>query len=382
MVLQSSPVTLIQGGDPAWDEWLGRADRDVYHGAAYHGFSQACAEGDPYLIVAGTRDRGLAWPYLLRRVDAIAALQGSPATDVGSVYGYPGPLAWGCRPGDEFLAQAWFAVAGVWRDQGAVTAFTRFHPLLDNASLLSGLEWSSERPDGDRDPVIAVGPTVSVDCTLDDDTARGLYARALRQHIAAGRRAGLVTVVDENWNALEAFGALYRETMARNGAAAYYFFDASYFHRLVVALSGHIHLLVTKLGDVVAAAGLFTEFNGIVQAHLVGTNGDLRALSPFKVLLDDARAWARARGNVVLHLGGGRGGREDSLLRFKAEFSPRRHLFQVGRWMLDPTSCRDLLSARLAALPPGRTLDATFFPAYRAPEIEAAEPHAPRVARS
>ena len=80
-----------------------------------------------------------------------------------------------------------------------------------------------------------MGPTVSVDCTLDDDAARGQYARALRQHIAAGRRAGLVTVDDDDWSDLEAFCRLYHETMARNRASASYFFGLSYFRRLTIA---------------------------------------------------------------------------------------------------------------------------------------------------
>jgi hypothetical protein len=208
-----------------------------------------------------------------------------------------------------------------------------------------------------------------VDCTIDDDAARAGYARALRQHIAAGRRAGLTTVHDEMWTTLPTFTRLYQETMARNGASDFYFFDQGYFERLRAALPGHLHLLVTALGDTVGAAGLLTEFNGIVQAHLVGTNSELRALSPFKVLLDDARIWARERGDQVLHLGGGRGGREDSLMRFKGEFSPNRHLFHTGRWILDEGLYRDLLSARQSD---GRHVDPAFFPAYRAPLVEPA----------
>jgi hypothetical protein len=93
-------------------------------------------------------------------------------------------------------------------------------------------------------------------------------------------------------------------------------------------------------------------------------------LSPFKILLDDARSWARERGNSVLHLGGGRGGRKDELLMFKGEFSPRRHLFCVGRWVLDKGAYRDLVEARLTAAPAGRVPDPTFFPAYRAPFLD------------
>jgi Acetyltransferase (GNAT) domain len=366
---RSIPVRVIGAGDPAWDEWLRDVPRDIYHTAGYHAFSGECGEGDPTLIVVGDRRRGIAWPYLLRRVDDVPELVGADARDVNSVYGYPGPLAWGCLPGDRFVARAWSEVVQVWRSQRVVAVFTRFHPLLENASLLSGLAWPADEAAG-LVPVTAVGPTVSIDCTIGDDAARVGYARALRQHIAAGRREGLTTIHDEQWTDLPTFVHLYRETMVRNGAADYYFFDLGYFDRLRAALLGHLHLLVTRLGSTVGAAGLFTEYEGIVQAHLVGTNAKLRALSPFKVLLDDARTWARERGNRVLHLGGGRGGRDDTLMSFKGEFSPRRHLFHTGRWILDEGLYRDLVNARLAVGGDSRQVDPTFFPAYRAPLVE------------
>ncbi len=362
------PVGLVRPDEPAWDAWLGEAPRDIYHTAGYHTYAAGSGEGEPYLIVVGDRHRGFAWPYLLRKIGDVAELAGTDATDVNSVYGYPGPLAWGCRPGDRFVVRAWSEVVGIWREQGAVSAFTRFHPILDNASLLSGLDAPPEGAAGPR-PVVAIGPTVSIDCTVGDDAAWGGYARALRQHIAAGRRSGLVTVHDEEWGQLPEFTRLYRETMARSHADDYYFFDQTDFERLRTALSGSLHLLVTRLGDQVGAAGLFTEFGGIVQAHLVGTNSRLRELSPFKILLDDARMWARARGNTVLHLGGGRGGQKDTLLSFKGEFSARRHLFHVGRWTLDEARYKELLEARLASAADGGLLDSTFFPAYRAPAI-------------
>ena len=379
-------IDLIRGDDPAWDEWLNVVPRDVYHTAAYHRFASESGEGEPFLAVVGDRSRGVAWPYLLRRVADVEGLAGSDAMDVGSVYGYAGPLVWGSRLGDPFLSAAWAEVVALWRQQRAVSAFARFHPLLRNEFVVHGSladlglgereanahhrSIRSEVFGPGRGAVVPEGLTVSLDCTLDDAAATNLYARALRQHINAARRVGLVTEHEDDWAALPTFTRIYRETMVRNDAPFYYHFDEGYFLRLRVALAGRVHLLVTRMGDAVAAAGLFTECGGIAQAHLIATDYALEAPSPSKVLLDDARVWARQRGNTVLHLGGGRGGRHDSLFRFKREFSPRRHLFSTGRWILDPTLYLDLAEAHRSALSSRGPADQSFFPAYRAPLVE------------
>jgi GNAT acetyltransferase-like protein len=363
----SSRVELLGPSDPAWDDHLSVAKRDIYHLAGYHAYAEGSGDGEPMLIIVGDRGQGLAWPYLLRRVDAVQGLAGTDATDITSVYGYPGPIAWGCKPGDSFIAQAWQEILEVWRQQHVVSAFTRFHPLLGNAATVANLP-----PPVDRagmplpQPLVPGGPTVSIDCRLDDGAARRGYAKVLRQEIDAARRAGLVTEVDEDWSEIETFTRLYGETMQRSGAGAEYMLGPSDVRRLREALGGRLHLLVTRWEDAVGAACLLTELDGIVQAHLAGTNDDLRHLSPLKVLLDDARSWARSRGDHVLHLGGGRAGKEDSLFAFKARFSPSRHAFHTGRWILEPRLYREFVAARRC--PPG-TCDSTgegYFPAYRA----------------
>ncbi|HLO36482.1 MAG TPA: GNAT family N-acetyltransferase, partial [Candidatus Deferrimicrobium sp.] len=281
--------------------------RDVFHTASYHAYSEESGEGEAGLIVVCEGDRGLVWPYLVREVAAETGRSGQSITDINSVYGYPGPLAWGCGPGDPFIARAWREIQDAWRAQGAITAFTRFHPLLGNVALASGL-----RVDGssasEPDPIVVGGQTVSVDLTLGYDGARRLYGRDLRRGIDHSRRANLVSSVDTEWAELPTFSRLYNETMIRLHASPYYLFQESDFRRLRDALGPSLHLLLSRVDGNVAAAGLFTEWRGLVEWYLVGIDADYAPLSPAKALLDFAIEWAVDRGASVLHLGGGRGG--------------------------------------------------------------------------
>ena len=68
------------------------------------------------------------------------------------------------------------------------------------------------------------------------------------------------------------------------------------------------------------------------------------------VLLDDIRAWGTKQGLKAFHLGGGLGGRADTLYEFKREFSPLKHEFYTGSWILDPERYRELQAMHLRSL--------------------------------
>jgi hypothetical protein len=347
-------LTVLAATDPAWDAVLVGQPHDVYHTAGYHRVAEAAGEGRPALYVARSGGRGLAWPALVRSIPGASSALGREAIDLSSVYGYPGPVALAAEPGDPAVGEAWRAIVDAWRGAGIVSVFSRFHPLLENDRLVGGLA-----PDGIVGGVRPGGQTISIDCRAGDGEIRDAWPGNLRREIDAGRRAGLATTEDRDWGDLETFQRLYTETMVRSAASAYYFFSTDDLRRLRDELGGALHLLVTRLGDAIAAAGLFTELDGIVQTHLVATSAEHLKHSPYKVLIDDARTWARERGDRTLHLGGGRGGAEDSLFWFKARFSPRRHAFSTGRWVLDRAAY-----ARLSERPIDPEL-AGFFPAYR-----------------
>lgn len=324
-----------------WGQWIDPIPHDFHHTAAYHRFSEEAGEGEGWLAVWGSAQRYLAWPYLLRPIEQAPGLR-----DVTSVYGYAGPLVYG--PADEaFLALAHRELAALWRSQGAISAFTRFHPLLENQ------RWAPEAT------VRAEGETVSLD--LGEPEAWRRYRASLRNRINRARRLGLVTSPDPEWAHLEDFARFYHAAMLRNRAARAYFFPLDYFRRLRQALGENLFLMLTRQGDTIASAAIVSEYRGIVGSHFAMNNPECLALAPTKTLLDDVRRWAAARGNRVLHLGGGRGSAPDSLFAFKAAFSDRRHRFYTGRWVLDVRRYEELSAGRV---------DGAWFPAYRSHHVE------------
>jgi lipid II:glycine glycyltransferase (peptidoglycan interpeptide bridge formation enzyme) len=144
------------------------------------------------------------------------------------------------------------------------------------------------------------------------------------------------TVVADEWSRYDSFIKIYGETMRQLDADPYYFFSTDYFQGLRQALGSRLHLFSVLAPDgSVAATGLFTEAEGIVEYHLSGTAHEYRHLAPTKLMLDFAIKWAKAAGNRVLHLGGGVGSRNDALFRFKTGFSDLRSSFHTWRVICD-----------------------------------------------
>jgi hypothetical protein len=65
----------------------------------------------------------------------------------------------------------------------------------------------------------------------------------------------------------------------------------------------------------------------------------------------------------LFHLGGGKGGQNDSLFTYKAGFSPQRHAFHTWRVVADPEAYRSLMTERRPDVDPGDLTAA--FPSYR-----------------
>jgi hypothetical protein len=345
-----------------WTEVLNRSfQSDFYHTAEYHALAEDMGEGRACLYAYLTGDYLIAVPLLLRRIDEAPchAKAGRGWWDATSVYGYAGPIAshpdipaWVLRGFQACLCEELAR-------QRVVAVFTRLHPLIPQLAWLTDL--------GEYKPI---GPTVSIDLTLPAQTQRSQYRSNHKRDLNKLSRLGVKGFRDEDFGFLNEFINTYYENMQRLNASDIYFFDYTYFEKLISMSNAKVHLFVCLLDGEVICGGLFFSHNGIVQYHLGGTRNEALRLSPMKILLDTVRLWANDQQAHVFHLGGGVGAKEDALFHFKAGFSDQRHEFAVWRWRVLP-EVYDELCEEKAQWAAHHGLDAVspeFFPAYRCPD--------------
>jgi len=328
---------------PQWEDFLADVPHDFYHLPAYVALCAAQENGEPCALYVRDAGRAMLLPLVVRPIPG-------GGRDAASPYGYPGPLLSG--PEDPlFLYDAFVAGAQMlWAEQ-MVSLFVRFHPLLNDSP-----------PDG-MGTVVQHGETVSIDLTLEPEALWRQTMSGHRNEINRALKAGHKAFFDDTWEHYGAFKRLYGGTMERRNAAEHYRFDDVYFDGLRAALGEKLHLCVVDIGGAVAAAGLFVETCGIVQYHLSGSDDAFARESPAKLMIHFVRDWAKARGDIRMHLGGGVGAADDSLLRFKAGFSPLRRPFYTLRIVLLEDEYERLVAARDPSLHPA--LPSDFFPLYR-----------------
>lgn len=347
----------------AWMDVLKRSyQHDFYYLPRYHRLAEQRGEGAARMFVYTAGKYLIALPLLVRPLSQIAGLEaeGQGWWDATSVYGYTGPIASHRDIPEPVLREFRSSLWRTLHDQRIVAVFSRMHPLIPTQrELLHTI--------GDY---VTRWQTVSLDLTLSPDAQLAGYRQGHRYDVKKLRRLGVECLHDPSFTHLETFIDIYHETMRRVHASGSYFFDQSYFERLI-EIGDQFHLFVGRQDGRIICGALFALCDGVAQYHLAGTRDDALRLAPMKLVLDEARLWATQQGAHTLHLGGGLSAQEDPLFQFKAGFSDRRHEFAIWRWILNQqvydrlARIRDEANRRNGLRP----ASPDFFPQYRCPAV-------------
>ena len=283
----------------------------------------------PYVEAAALLDVGR--PFLLEHGGAyFAGIEREAPRDVVTPYGYGGPTGGGF----------WGAYEEWARERGVVSTFVRFHPLLANQ----------------RDAPVHVeelAPTVAWRLEPERDLLAGLHFKH-RNKVRKAEKAGATVTAARG---LGDFVALYDDTMQRLDASAEYRFPPEYWERLAGLGDALVRFDAAIDGEVVASA-LCLASPPWLHYHLSGTTDKGRETGASTLVLLEAATWAQANGYERFHLGGGLGGKADSLHHFKARFDPEGLVeAAVGKAIHDEDTYRRLSG--------GETGFDDFFPAYR-----------------
>ena len=338
--------------DPRWKRFLADAPHDFYQLPEYVALCATLDGADAVAFYGEDGPSRFLAPLLLRSIPTCLGAKDGWC-DCVSPYGYSTPLI--CPTADALPAFL-DAFINAGRQRGMVTAFFRLHPFLHlDAMVLAKFG-----------RIVKHGQTVYVDLRKTSEQLWDETCTNHRRNIRRLERLGFRAVIDR-WNLLSDFIAIYYRTMSRVGAREEYHFPREYFSALPSVLGSRLHLCcIVSPDNHIAAAGLFVSTDGTLQYHLGGTADDYLPLAPSKLMFHAMCHWGQQTSHKLLHLGGGVGGADDSLLQFKSGFSTAQSAFYTYRIIVDEdkhdTLLRGAPQKKADLLHPWRN---EFFPAYR-----------------
>lgn len=342
--------TLANAAD--WDKTV-RSFReyDVYYLSGYAKAFQLHGDGAPLLFhYEGDGIRGIN--VVMKRDVAqdphfVGRLPEGWYFDFATPYGYGGWLLEG--KGNKV---ALFDAYDSWcRENGIISEFVRFHPVLENQSFA----W-------DGYEVICLGATIAMDLSAPEAVWENLTSKN-RNMIRKAKKNGLRVYSGRYPEIYKTFREIYNATMDKDHAEKYYYFSPLFYNSILHDLPRSAQVFYAQTEDgIVAAASIILAANGRMSYHLSGSRRELQHLAPTNLLLYEAALWGCANGYKTLHLGGGVGSGEDSLYQFKKAFYRGEPLrFHIGR----KTFLSEVYE-KLTAMRTDLSENSGFFPRYRA----------------
>jgi hypothetical protein len=340
-----------------WQETVtGFAGHDVYHLPQYTKAFRLHGDGEPLLFYY-TSDSTRAVNVVMKRDIATASpfagrLPESTYFDLSTPYGYGGFLVEGddSRDAIEKLNAAYTEYC---RDCGIVSEFVRFHPLLGNQACLESIY-----------EVIEMGRTICIDLSSPEVFHENLNPRT-QNRIRKAQRECLGVGCGATPEIYARFTDMYTETMLRNQAHPYYYFDRDFFQNVCEELKDHAAIFYAVCAGCIVAMELVLYCNGKMHSHLQASLRDCQHLSPVPLLIYNESHWGMEHGIRQFHLGGGLGSAEDNIYQFKSNFNRNSNTrFFTGRRIFDREKYDELLNLRNEAC--ADTPRPGFFPEYRA----------------
>lgn len=358
-------IEILDIANPKWKNILAMVRHDIYHLPEYMALEAQRTNTNPKAFLAIEEDKIFFVPYLIRSCQNILGPTNKDTEifDVVSPYGYPGILlSEAARIDPDFPNLALKLLQETLQAERISSGFFRLHPILNE-------NFSSIFP---ADTFFHNGTTVSIDFNNSQEQIWSDTKSNHRNKInRCTKKFNLTAKITKFSEGIDIFCQLYEETMARVTAKdVYYSFNTEYFVDMNAAMGDKLYLCLVEAEGEPASVGLYTECCGIVQAAFGGIRDTFVKQSPSILEIDYTRRWSKEQGYQCLHLGGGVGGSEDSVYKFKAGFSHQRHQFLTLRLIVDEDKYNYLLKTKAKQLniEPSQLLDTNFFPAYRVHE--------------
>lgn len=276
--------------------------------------------------------------------------------DIITPYGYGGPQFFPKTQEKLLKLISDFRVEfdGYCKKNKIVSEFIRFHPILKNHRFLEKYI-----------KTINAGTTIYIDLSSEEEILLNMK-RTCRKSIRRSMENGFRVEMDNSEEAWDKFMGLYYMTMNKNKAEGYYYFSREYFKNMRTLLGERAIIFKTTYKEKIVSAILVLAGEDGIHGHLHATDPEYYRKSPNNILIYTVALWGLKNGYKSFHLGGGYGGSEDALYKFKSAFNKNGALkFYIGKKIHDFKVYDNLIKLHEEKRPEIKGEKMDFFPLYR-----------------
>ncbi|HCY74475.1 MAG TPA: hypothetical protein DHV28_01010 [Ignavibacteriales bacterium] len=317
--INSKLLSLNNASD--WSEYLSRLPeemQDIYYSPEYYNIWEKNGAGKAYCFIFEDGNNIAVYPFLLNRINDLGYELDKPYFDIQGAYGYNGVVYSSDHPG--FRKKFYIAFSKFCIYNNIIAEFTRFHPLIGNHKF-------SE----DFIDVIFDRKSVHIDLKQKYDDIVKNYTRSARQNLRTAAANDLNILVSKDvFPYKKEFTKIYKETMDRVKAEKYFYFSDNYFDD-TFKIPSLIQFMVFS-NKVPIASALCIGKKNYLHVHLLASKTDFLFNRPNNFLINKIIQYGIGKGFNELNLEGGRSSAaDDSLLRFKKNFSKMTCNFYIGK---------------------------------------------------
>lgn len=311
-------LLLRQTNKSLWAEYLLRlkkSQRDVYFTPEYYSLYENYGDGEAFCFVFEKDGDVVLYPFLMNSITPLGYKLDKEYYDIQGAYGYNGIIT--STDSKDFIDSFWTAFDAWCQENDVVAEFTRFHPLLNNQILASpNMKTFYSRH------------TVALDLS-DDDIWMHQISSKNRNMIRKAEKEGVQIVESDDY---ETFRKLYDGTMTDLHAEDFYFFPKNYYDEYKRTFKGNSMLCLAMYNGKAIAGSMFMFSDDYAHYHLSARDREYSRYAANNLILWYGIQKAKERGCKWLHFGGGTTGEDDdSLLKFKKEFSKTLCEFWIGK---------------------------------------------------
>jgi len=293
-----------------WEEYYSKLHvdlQDIYFTPDYFKLYEKLGNGIPQCAVFEQDGEIAIYPFLLNSINELGLNLNKQFFDIQGVYGYNGILT-NCNT-ERFIQNFFRFFDQYCLQKGVIVEFIRINPLLQNIFI--------HRSDFNQ---IFNQNNIAVNL-LNENIFETEYEYSTRKNIKKAINNGLIfkSFLGNNINDddIAVFCDIYYNTMKRNNADEFYYFDEYYFKNISIYLGKKALFSFVYLDNFVISCELILLGGEIAYSFLGGTNNEFYQYRPNDFLKHKTINLLKIMGFKYYLLGGG----SEGIFKYKKSFS-------------------------------------------------------------